>query len=74
LRWELGKAPTIRMSYPCRRSKVARDEARVAVIGAADVHADHQADGLAAVEVGDRLGTRGARQEGESEERESAAL
>jgi len=56
------------------RSEIACDQARIAVVGAADVHPDHQAEGLAAVEVGNRLGRRGAREEGESEKRESAAL
>jgi hypothetical protein len=42
------------------RSEIAGHQSRVAVIGAADVHADHQIDGLATIEVGYLIGDRAA--------------
>ena len=52
-----------------------RDQARVEVVAAARPIADQHADGLAAVEVGDRIGHRsaGARRE-QGESGQSAAI
>ena len=38
------------------RPEIAGDQARVAIVRAADVHADHEIDVPAPVEIGDRIG------------------